>query len=143
MFLESHINGTEIMILVKHYLDKSSIEGVGLFTAEDVFEGQRIYQFDYRFVMIISEGEIRAMPESAREAILKYSYRGKGSERLSGAYYYCADDGRYFNHSDDPNTRWVEGDDVYVATRAISAGTEITCDYREFSDPEDWQAEFV
>ncbi|MCK9384646.1 MAG: SET domain-containing protein [Nevskia sp.] len=131
------------MMLVPHYIASSNIEGVGLFAAANIAEGTRIYQFDYRFVMIISDAEIRTMPDAAQQAVLKYSYRGKGRERLVGAVYYCADDSRYFNHSNFPNTRWVEGEDVYIATADIPAHTEITCNYGEFTEPGDWAIESV
>lgn len=125
------------MILVPHYVNQSEISGVGLFTARDIRSGEVVYKFDYRFVMVISEAEIKDMPAATQEAVRKYSYRGRGRERLTGAVYYCADDSRFFNHSDEPNTRWLEGEDVYVATRDIRAHTELTCDYNEFTEPGD------
>ncbi len=127
------------MIEIEHYVGKSNIEGAGLFTAQDIQEGEVVYRFDYRFVMIISEAELRTMHPAARNAALKYSYRGRGVDRMSGAVYYCADDSRFLNHSENPNIRWVLDQDIYVATCFIPAGTEITCDYREFCEPEDYQ----
>ena len=125
------------MILIRHFVAPSSVEGVGLFTLEDIQKDQPVYQFDWRFVMLISSAELAEMPEAARESILKYSYRGRGAHRLSGAFYYCADDSRFFNHSDTPNCKWVEGDELYIASTFIPANTELTCDYREFVDPSD------
>ena len=125
------------MMLISHYVASSAIEGAGLFTAQDIQEGEVIYRFDYRFVMVVSEAEIREMPAVMQAVMLKYSYRGKGRDRLNGAVYYCADDSRFFNHSDAPNTRWLEESDCYVATCFIPAKTELTCDYGEFSEPGD------
>lgn len=125
------------MMLISHYVASSAIEGAGLFTAQDIAEGEAIYQFDYRFVMVVSEAEIREMSPVMQAVMLKYSYRGRGRDRLNGAVYYCADDSRFFNHSDTPNTRWLEESDRYVATCFIPANTELTCNYNEFSEPGD------
>ncbi len=125
------------MILIPHYVASSTIAGAGLFAAVDIQPGEKIYQLEDRFLLVISEAEIKAMPAAARAATAKYSYRGKGADRLQGAVYYCADDSRFMNHSDDPNTRSVRNGEVYVAARFIAANTEITCDYGEFCDPAD------
>lgn len=131
------------MMLVDHYVSASEIEGVGLFAGCDIQEGQSIYKFDYRFVMVLSLAEVRDMTPAMQKAVLKYSYRGIGRDRLTGAVYYCADDSRFFNHSDNPNTKWIEGEECYVATRFIPANTEITCHYGEFSEPGDAVSDFL
>ncbi|MBD8872007.1 SET domain-containing protein [Rhodanobacter sp. DHB23] len=125
------------MILVKHYVGQSRISGSGLFTAEPVRKGQVVYEFDYRFVQLIADSEIEAMPEPMREAVYKYSYRGKGKDRLQGAVYYCADDSRFMNHEDSPSTLWIESDSVYVAARDLPADSELTCNYSDFCDDGD------
>ena len=76
-----------------------------------------------------------------RETVLKYSYRGRGSRRLTGAMYYCADDSRFMNHAAAPSTLWQPQADVYVAARDLPAGTELTCDYADFCEPQDCEFE--
>lgn len=125
------------MILVPHYVAQSAIAGAGLFAGADIEKDEIVYRFDYRFVMVICDSEIQAMPEAMRAAVLKYSYRGKGRDRLAGAVYFCADDSRFMNHSATPNTRWLEHSDIYIATRRIPKDTEISCDYSEFCEPGD------
>ena len=125
------------MILIPHYVASSAIAGAGLFAAVDIQEGETVYQLDERFLLVIRDEEIQAMPAAARAATAKYSYRGKGADRLQGAVYYCADDSRFMNHSDQPNTRAIGNGEVYVAARFIAAHTELTCDYSEFCDPAD------
>ncbi|MDB5970948.1 MAG: lysine methyltransferase [Hydrocarboniphaga sp.] len=129
------------MILVPHYVDRSAIEGLGLFCAAALQTGQAIYRYDWRFVMIISETELCELPEAMQQAVLKYSYRGRGTQRLSGAMYYCADDARFMNHADEPSTLWDEDQGQYVAARDLPAGAELTCDYRDFCEPEDCEFE--
>jgi SET domain-containing protein len=129
------------MILVPHYVDRSAIEGLGLFCAEPLQAGQAIYRYDWRFVMVMTDAEVRELPPAMQQAVLKYSYRGRGSKRLSGAMYYCADDSRFMNHSDEPSTLWREDQGVYVAVRDLPAGAELSCDYRDFCEPEDCEFE--
>ena len=43
-----------------------------------------------------------------------------------------ADEGRFMNHADQPNTDF-RGADFGIALRDIPAGEELTCDYREFT----------
>lgn len=125
------------MILVPHYIGSSAIAGVGLFTTVSISAGETVYRFSYRFVQIITDAEVRAMPAASRERIANYSYRGKGRDRLQGAMYYCADDSRFMNHSNQPNTCWLEDSETYIATRDIPADTELTCDYADFCEPGD------
>jgi SET domain-containing protein len=46
------------------------------------------------------------------------------------------DHGRFMNHSPTPNTDFTNPA-LGLATCAIAAGEEITCDYRQFCIPED------
>ncbi len=125
------------MILVKHYVGPSKISGAGLFCAEPISKGQPIYEFDYRFVQLIADSEIELMPEPMREAVYKYSYRGRGKDRLQGAVYYCADDSRFMNHQDTPSTIWIEEKNIYIAARDLPENSELTCNYSDFCDEGD------
>lgn len=129
------------MLLVPHYVDRSAIEGLGLYCARDLRAGEPVYRHDGRFVMVLTDAEVRALPEPMREMVLRYSYRGRGRERLSGAMYYCADDARFMNHADEPSTLWQPDSGDYVAARDLPAGSELTCDYRDFCEPEDCEFE--
>jgi len=129
------------MILVPHYVDRSAIEGLGLYSTLPLKAGQPVYRHDWRFVMVISEAEVRELPEPMQQAVLKYSYRGRGPQRLSGAMYYCADDARFMNHADEPSTLWREAENLYVAARDLPAGAELSCDYRDFCEPQDCEFE--
>ncbi|EIT69270.1 MULTISPECIES: SET domain-containing protein [Hydrocarboniphaga] len=129
------------MLLVAHYVDRSPIEGLGLYCARDLRAGEPVYRYDWRFVMVMSDAEVRALPEPMRESVLRYSFRGRGEARLTGAMYYCADDSRYMNHADQPSTLWIAERNEYVAARDLPAGSELTCDYRDFCEPEDCEFE--
>jgi SET domain-containing protein len=120
------------MFFVEHYVASSEIAGVGLFSKNDIQKGELIWAFDFRFILLISDAEIAAMPPPMQASVLKYCYRGLGKDRLVGAYYYCADDSKFMNHAADPNTTWLAEGDRYIAARDIAAGTEITCSYADF-----------
>lgn len=126
------------MMQVAHFVGPSGIAGAGLMAGADIAPGTVIYRYNARFVLILDDAELDAMPTAVRTEFIKYCYRGKGEHRLSDAWYYCADDARFFNHTDDPNAIWDDAHDAYVAVRAINAGDEITCDYRSFSEPGDY-----
>jgi len=131
------------MILIPHYVASSAIAGAGLFTAVDLEEGTEIYRADPRFLMIIRDDEIAALPPAVRQTVRKYSYRGKGEHRLQDAVYYCVDDSRFMNHADAPNTRPIGDGEVYVTTSRIPAHTELTCDYSAFSELADCCFDFA
>jgi hypothetical protein len=125
------------MLHIAHHVRASAIAGVGLFSSEFVPAGGLIYTCDPRTTRIIADAEIASYPPSVRDSILRYCYRGRGIHRLSGAYYFCLDDARFFNHSSTPNCLWLEDRECYVAAADIVADTELTCDYFDFSEAED------
>ena len=127
------------MMQVAHFVGPSAISGAGLFAGADVSAGATIYRYDERFVIKLADAELDAMPPAVRAEFIKYCYRGRGEHRLVDAWYYCADDARFFNHSDHPNAVWDESADAYLAARDIARREEITCDYRSFSEPGDYE----
>ena len=119
------------MLMVKTELRASSIHGIGVFLAEPVRAGQLIWRFDSRIDRVFSDAELEEMPEILQDFLRTYSTLDAG-QRL---WVLCGDNGRHFNHSDDPNTRSLGiafGDDV--AAFELPAGTELTSDYRTICD---------
>lgn len=120
------------MLLVKTRLAPSPIAGIGLFADEDIKKGTVTWRFMAAYDRLLSEADISNLPEPARTNILDHAYL----DAASGLFVLCADNARFMNHADDPNTAGVhdagsiEGYDV--ATRDIAAGEELTCDYRTF-----------
>jgi hypothetical protein len=76
------------------------------------------------FDLFLSEEEFSALSEPARRQVGWYAYWDPGRRM----YVLSADDDRFTNHSDDPNTENV-GEATY-AVRDIYPGEEITWDYR-------------
>jgi hypothetical protein len=112
------------MLLVKTYLDKSKIHGLGLFAGEFIRRGKKIWRFVEGFDRAYSLQKFARLPKAARDFIRCYGYRVDGEILLT------ADHDHHINHSDDANTFWRDG--YSIARRDIRKGAEITNDYREF-----------
>jgi SET domain-containing protein len=119
------------MMMVETELRPSSIHGIGTFLLEDVKEGDLIWRFDSRIDRIFSDAELRTMPERLQDFLAMYSTFHEDS----GLWVLCGDNGRHFNHSDEPNTISLGvafGDDVAAAD--LRAGTELTTNYYAICD---------
>jgi hypothetical protein len=119
------------MLMVETELRASPIHGIGTFLLEDVKAGQLIWRFDSRIDRIFSDAELDTMPKRLRDFLATYST----FHEESGLWVLCGDNGRHFNHSDEPNTKSMGpafGDDI--AATDLSAGTELTTDYFAICD---------
>lgn len=75
------------------------------------------------------------LSESARAQFLNYSYKNP----KTGKYVLCADDARFFNHSENPTAEDLyfdnpteDSEGITIAACDIDPGVEITSDYRAF-----------
>ena len=119
------------MLLIDTELRASSIHGIGVFLREDVQKGDVIWRFDSRIDRVYSEDELESLPPRIQDYLRTYSIW----HREAGLWLLCGDNGRHFNHSDDPNTLSqgiAFGDDI--AAQDIPAGTELTSDYATICD---------
>lgn len=118
------------MLLVKTYLDRSNIHGVGLFAAERIAKGTVLWRLNPLIDTQLTEAQIASLNAAAREQIEKYTYK----DRVLGTYVLCGDDARFFNHTENPNCIDIPDDDggATVAARDIEAGEELTCNYASF-----------
>ena len=114
------------MLLVKTYLDKSPIHGIGVFAGERIPKGGKIWHFVEGFDRCYSLKQFKKLPKPARDFLKNYGYL------VDGEVLFTVDNDRHTNHSDKPNTYLKAG--YVIARRAIRKGEEITVDYREF-DP--------
>jgi uncharacterized protein len=112
------------MLLVKTYLAKSPIHGLGVFAAERIAKGTKIWRFVEGFDRFYSPKQFAKLPKQARDYIKQYGYRVDGEILLTG------DHDCHMNHSDNPNTYLHDG--YAIARVTIPKGAEITNDYREF-----------
>ncbi|WLE98707.1 MAG: SET domain-containing protein [Candidatus Electrothrix communis] len=112
------------MLLVKTYLDKSLIHGVGVFAGEFIAKGSLVWKFDPLIDIIMPPEQLNELPESAKDFIVSHAV-----PYPFGADNYCMslDNAQYMNHSFEHNLQPDnEGDRALVD---IPEGTELTVDY--------------
>jgi SET domain-containing protein len=114
------------MLLVKTYLDRSPIHGLGVFAAEFIAKETKIWRFVEGFDRCYTPKQFARLPKQARDFLKSYGYR------VDGEILFTVDNDHYINHSHNPNTYLKSG--YTIARRNIRKGEEITNDYREF-DP--------
>ncbi len=115
------------MMLIKSYVAPSGIHGNGLFAAQDIKAGDRIWEFMEGLEVLIPVAAIPGMPEVVQNYIDCYCYpHDKNPDYLV----LDGDSGRFMNHSENPNSDFTPGRGH--AVRDIAAGEEITCNYRDF-----------
>jgi len=112
------------MLLVKTYLDRSPIHGIGVFAGETIRKDTKIWRFVYGFDRFYNRRTLAKLPKQAKDFIRLHGYQW-GKEILLSM-----DHDTFMNHSDDPNTYFHNG--YVLARRTIRKGTEITNDYRAF-----------
>jgi hypothetical protein len=114
------------MLEVKTYVAKSSINGVGLFALEPIRKGQRIWRFTPGFDLLVPEKTVLDLTELQSEWLFAHACMDIDTRH----YMLFADNMRYMNHSDTPNTMDVA--DTDIAIDDIKAGTELTALYTRF-----------
>ena len=124
------------MLYIKTKIQPSGIHGIGLFANEFIPKGTIIWKFTPGFDMKLTREQILDFPELLQIYIYKYSWRSKKSK----LYCFSSDNGKYFNHSDDPNClseyKNDEEEVVTAAIKDIQIDEEITDNYSSFDDEE-------
>lgn len=113
------------MLIVRTYIWKSEIHGLGVFAAEPVKAGSRVWVLDPTIDVEITADQIAALPEAAREVALAHSFVND-----DGRMILSRDNAVFFNHSEEPNT--LATPDGNVALRDIAACEELTENYLDF-----------
>jgi len=115
-----------MMLRIPTYLAESKISGAGLgvFCKTFVSAGTIIWTFHAGFDYIVDE---LPQDEIQRDFVLKYGYLPIAGEK---GWVMCADNARFFNHSDDPTC--LDFGPHTTARYDLAPGTELTSDYRSF-----------
>ena len=116
------------MLLVKTKIGLSNLHGIGLFADQFIPKGTATWKEVSPFDQQISTDEIQKLSDPAKEMFFKYSYLCKHSKK----YILCFDKARFMNHSETPNTTWLDDSLQDIAIRDIYLGEELTCNYRLF-----------
>jgi len=118
------------MLVISSYIEKSEIEGLGLFAGQDIEEGDIIWYLDPTIDHVFSKNCYDHLIDTIEyehvERLEKWCYK-RGDD-----YILCSDNTKFANHSDTPNCRSLGQYDV--ALRNIKKGEELTYDYRFIDD---------
>lgn len=116
------------MLLIETELRPSAIHGIGLFCVEPVARGTRVWEFHPLFDLVVNEADLPSLPAPMHSFLRMYGYRTVESNELI----VNLDLSRHMNHADNPNLV-SDAQSNYYAAADLPAGTELTCDYREFA----------
>jgi len=121
------------MLLVKTEIKQSTIPniGLGLFAAEFIPKNTIIWAFNHIVDKIIPQNKLIYLEQIERDYLTKYAYR-VGTDLIL-----CSDNGKYINHSTNPNVDDfidIHNRSLTVANRDIQAGEELFSDYSSFDD---------
>ncbi len=124
------------MLLIQTYLKEVAGKGIGLFTKNDLFEGQVIYEDCDIFSKTFTEEKFNSLSKNHQEFIKFYGcYISKKK-----VWYLDTDNGRFMNHSENPNVSYdwgtylEGGKGTMIALKDINADTELCSNYRLHSD---------
>ncbi|MFA9200713.1 MAG: SET domain-containing protein [Cypionkella sp.] len=118
------------MLVVPTYVGPSAIEGVGVFAAQPIAAGTLIWVLDEALDRLIGGDELARLDPLQQDFAARYGYPHMTRPGITVIEF---DNGRFMNHSTEPNTDFTDTEKGW-AIRDIAAGEEITCDYGEF-DP--------
>jgi SET domain-containing protein len=118
------------VLLIDVYIDRSPIQGIGVFAKQAITKGEVIWRLDRRFDRLIEVEVYESLDGPVRSYLDRYAYPRRNDPRY---IVFEADDARFMNHADEPNCDFGHGDVAY-ALADIAAGDELTCDYNVFFD---------
>lgn len=113
------------MMMVRCYLAPSAIEGLGVFSHVDIRAGSLVWLFDPRFDASYFREDVDTVPAHFREFLERYTHNHPTDPDM---VVLDCDEGRFMNHAAAPNVDLTDPTRG-VASRAIRAGEELTCDY--------------
>ena len=116
------------MMLVPVYVAPSTIEGLGLFAAEPISEGDLIYRYESQFDKVFLRDRLHELPKQSRDFVRRYA---TAHPRDPNKLVLDSDEARFMNHSKTPNTDFSVPL-VGIALQDIEAGTELTANYKQF-----------
>ena len=114
------------MFLIDTYLDKSKIQGVGVFSKENIKKGHKIQEERSSFQIEFDKNNLPSMPLAFANFLTTHSYQKYLHPDILILQF---DNSKYINHSENPNLN----DDGF-AIKDINIGDEITIDYKDFDD---------
>lgn len=117
------------MMLVRCYLARSSIDGLGVFSHEDIRRGQNVWRRENLLDVRLARTDMALLDPEMRDFVERHAYPDFSDP--SYVILEC-DEGRFMNHAAEPNLDFSDRELGY-ARRDIPAGTELTCHYSAFT----------
>lgn len=112
------------MLLIDHYVARSLIHGLGVFSAENVSKGMLVWEFNKVIDHEIPESKLCELPPHVVNNIHRHAWFHPETQ-----CFWLGADGDYFmNHSELPALELAGKS--FIASRDIFVGDELTCDYR-------------
>jgi len=115
-------------LLIKTVLHETLNKGIGIFTKEFIKKDTVIYYDDPAFDRRIPKEIVDKMSPILKEFVTEYA----SFYEEENIYYLCCDNSRFWNHSEHPNSKYIEWNGTVVALQDIEIGEELTSNYREF-----------
>jgi SET domain-containing protein len=131
------------MLLIKTFLDRSSLHGIGLFANEDLKAGALVWEFnclvDLKFTLKDWHSFKKRISLQSYKNLLQLSYKE------DGFIYLCIDNAQFMNHSLSCCNIGHQGflKNRMYALRTILKGEELLCNYLAYSDPDDHSAQML
>ena len=113
------------MLLVNHYLEKSSIHGLGVFASELIPKGTKVWEFTPGLDREWTPEEFNQLSEQAQQYILHYGWL----DPITNMHRFPFDNDRFINWSNNPNVGGTSNE--IFALRDIQKGEELTFPFEE------------
>jgi len=120
------------MLKVNTRLDRSPIQGMGLYAAEFIPKGTVVWEFASEIDTVYHHAKLRSLcDQNLRTFLFIYTYYSRGL----GGYVLCGDHARFVNHNEEANL-YCDDRERCIAARDIAEGEEITDNYFLYDHPE-------
>jgi len=118
------------MFYIKTKVKASKINGLGLFTGQDISKGELVYRHNPNLDLILTQNEFDLLEQAEQALINHYGYR----EKVTGNYRLDHDDIRFVNDSNTPNIGLDISSGDLIALIDIHQGDEVTQNYSDFEN---------
>lgn len=130
------------MLRVKTYLAPSSKHGIGLFAGDNISQGKVVWEYFPDIYISYNQKEWEELETSVDPhsfaRIKNYVYKE------NGFYILCTDGAQFMNH-DETHFNVKNSDDLFsmLAVAHIPKGSELLCNYFEYSDDDDHHVQII
>jgi SET domain-containing protein len=123
------------VIYIKYQLKESPLHGVGLFSDQDIKEGELVLTASPMLDVDITQEQFDSLRQSEQDEVRWWGYFYEPSQ----IWHVDFDVSRFINHSYDATLKQDEhnGEPCLVAARDVKAGEELTQNYLEIETPDD------